>query len=59
MDSLMTYFAMGGYALYVWPAYVLCAVVVGGLAGHAWMERRRTLALLEQMRALSRDREPS
>ena len=31
MDILSSYFAMGGYAGYVWPAYVLAAAVIAGL----------------------------
>jgi heme exporter protein D len=32
MDALATYFAMGGYAVFVWPAYAITAVVLGGLS---------------------------
>ena len=31
MDSLGSFFAMGGYYAFVWPAYGLAAVVLGGL----------------------------
>jgi len=31
MDAIADYAAMGGYAMYVWPAYALCAVVLGGV----------------------------
>ncbi len=26
------FFAMGGYAAYVWPAYALALIVIGGVA---------------------------
>ena len=32
MNSLAQYFAMGGYAGFVWPAYGLAAIVMIGLA---------------------------
>ncbi len=31
MASLESFFAMGGYYAFVWPAYGLAAVVLGGL----------------------------
>ena len=31
MNALATFFDMGGYGLYVWPAYALAAVVMVGL----------------------------
>ncbi len=43
------YFAMGGYAAFVWPAYGLSAVVMLGLALGAWRSvktRERDLARL-------------
>jgi heme exporter protein D len=35
------FWAMGGYAAYVWPAFAVTLVVMGGLAWHAWATRRR------------------
>jgi heme exporter protein D len=35
------YWAMGGYALYVWPAYGLSALVMLGLSISAWRSLRR------------------
>lgn len=37
MNSLANFFAMGGYAVYVWPAIGLTAIVMVGLA---WQSRR-------------------
>ena len=30
-DTVSSFFAMGGYAAFVWPAYALAAVVLVGL----------------------------
>ena len=43
------YFDMGGYAMFVWPAYGLSAIVMIGLAVNAWRglrARERDLAKL-------------
>jgi heme exporter protein D len=40
MDALATYFGMGGYAAFVWPAYGLAAAVLGGLALQSWQHYR-------------------
>ena len=40
MDALATYFAMGGYAAFVWPAYGVAAAVLGGLALQSWRHYR-------------------
>jgi len=31
---------MGGYAAFVWPAYGVTAIVLGGLALHSWRRHR-------------------
>ncbi|MDB5395884.1 MAG: hypothetical protein JWM91_3390 [Rhodospirillales bacterium] len=33
MDDLMTFLAMGGYGVYVWPAYGLTALAFVGMLG--------------------------
>lgn len=35
------FFAMGGYAAYVWPAYILSAAVIGVLTVHSVLRYRR------------------
>jgi heme exporter protein D len=45
------YWAMGGYALYVWPAYGLSALVMAGLAFAAWRGLRRKEIDLAQLQA--------
>jgi heme exporter protein CcmD len=48
MDDLQVFFAMDGYAGYVWPAYLAAAVVLGAL----------TLASILRLRRLRRDLAP-
>jgi heme exporter protein D len=48
------YWAMGGYAVFVWPAYGLSALVMVGLAVSAW----RTLKARERALAKLRDQLP-
>ncbi len=31
MDKIAIFFAMGGYAVYVWPAFLIAALVMIGL----------------------------
>ncbi|MDE0149691.1 MAG: heme exporter protein CcmD [Rhodospirillaceae bacterium] len=54
MDKIAEFFAMGGYAAYVWPALILTAAVMVGLAWHASRSLRReeaAAAALEQRSA--------
>ena len=51
METLHDFLAMGGYAAYVWPAYAVAALLLGGLAIASWRKLRaaeRALAMLEQ-----------
>jgi heme exporter protein D len=50
VDALGGYFAMGGYAAYVWPAYGLTFAVLAGLAIHSWQRHRQSARLLERLR---------
>ena len=40
---------MGGYAVFVWPAYGLTFAVLAGLALHSWRRYRQSLRTLEQL----------
>jgi heme exporter protein D len=54
MSAVGAYLAMGGYGAYVWPAYALAAVVLGGLTLHFWRRYRdsvRSLGRLQRQRA--------
>ncbi|MBV9824808.1 MAG: heme exporter protein CcmD [Alphaproteobacteria bacterium] len=51
MQMLSAWLAMGGYAVYVWPAYGIAAVVLGGVMVSSWQRHResvRTLARLQR-----------
>jgi heme exporter protein D len=53
MGTIETFFHMGGYAAYVWPAFGVTVVLMGGLfvwSRHALRADRRTLDLLQQAR---------
>jgi heme exporter protein D len=43
-NSVGEFLAMGGYALYVWPAFGLAAAVLGGL----WLDTRARLRTAER-----------
>ncbi len=43
------YLAMGGYAAFVWPAYVLSVIVLAGLAAWTLQASRQTRDILRRM----------
>ena len=43
------FFAMGGYAAYVWPAWGLSVLALGGLVLAAILERRKVEERLRQL----------
>ena len=48
--SLNDFFAMGGYAAYVWPSYIIAAATIGGMAIQTilqWRNARDRLRALE------------
>jgi len=52
--DLQSFFAMGGYAGYVWPAYGLALVVLAGLLALRWVRlvaAERAVAASEAARA--------
>ncbi len=54
MNALSEYFAMGGYAAYVWPSFAIVAAVLIGLLVMSLRQMRaaeRALAELEARRA--------
>lgn len=40
MDAIATFLSMGGYWPYVWPAFAVAAVVLGGLWLASWRSMR-------------------
>ena len=57
MSAIGGWFAMGGYAAFVWPAYGLTAIVLGGLALFSWCRHRRSFAMLTHLQRQSGTRE--
>jgi len=57
MSALERWFAMGGYAAFVWPAYGLAAIVLGGLAVFSWRRHRRSFAMLTSLHRRAGTRE--
>ena len=49
MNAIESWFAMGGYAGFVWPAYGVAVIVLGGLALYSWRQHRRSSAALARL----------
>ena len=49
MNAIESWFAMGGYAGFVWPAYGVAAIVLGGLALYSWRRHRRSSVALARL----------
>jgi heme exporter protein D len=47
MSDWQTFFDMGGYAAYVWPAYAVSILALAGLAFISWREMRRAERLVD------------
>lgn len=43
------FFAMGGHAAFIWPAWGLSVLALAGLAGFAVLERRRAQTRLRRL----------
>jgi len=52
--SLSAFFAMGGYAFYVWLAVMCTLISLGGLLLHTLLQRRRLLAEIRQRQSRER-----
>jgi heme exporter protein D len=48
MQSLADFFAMGGYAGFVWPAYGIAALVLIGLLTVSWYQLRQAREMLRR-----------
>ena len=48
MGDISAFLAMGGYAGFVWPAYGIASVVLGGLALLSWRRYRESTVTLER-----------
>ena len=49
MSAFSLWFAMGGYAAFVWPAYGIALIVLGGLTVHSWRRHRQSAQLLAEL----------
>jgi heme exporter protein D len=56
MGDIGVFFAMGGYAGFVWPAYGIALVVIAGLAAHSWWRYRQSAVDLERLQEARRPR---
>lgn len=53
MSNWDEFFAMGGYGIYVWPSFVIVAVVMVGLALQSWFDLRTQKKLIAELEAIS------
>lgn len=51
MDNFSEFFAMGGYAPYVWPSYLIAAGILGVLLILSLRNLRRNETTLKMLRA--------
>ena len=56
MHDLGTFFAMGGYAAYVWPSYALTAITLAGMLGWTIRTLRARRRLEQDLAATGRSR---
>ena len=49
MSGVEKFFAMGGYAAYVWPALAVALIVLGFMWVAAWRDARAADAALRRM----------
>jgi heme exporter protein D len=57
MSAIKSWLAMGGYAGFVWPAYGVAAIVLGGLALYSWRRHRRSADTLTRLQGRRGPRE--
>ena len=58
MSSFSGWAAMGGYAAFVWPAYAVALVVLGGLTAQSWRRYRASARDLDRLQRRGR-KEPA
>lgn len=56
MAAIKTFLAMGGFAEYVWPAYGVALVVLGGIAVQSWWRYRTSRRTLETLQREAEER---
>ncbi len=58
MEAVQTFLLMGGYGVFVWPAFALTAVVMIWLVVATWTRLRTVERALEALQAGSASRPP-
>lgn len=56
MSDFQHWARMGGYAVFVWPAYAVALVVLGGVALQSWRRYRASLRDLDGLQRPARER---
>ena len=51
MSAFTNWTAMGGYAAFVWPAYGVAVVILGGVAAQSWWRYRASRRALDRLQA--------
>ena len=59
MNEIDAFFAMGGYAGYVWPSYLVVAVMLAALAVASWRGYRRAEAAADTLKGAMRGARPT
>ena len=54
VNGLADWAAMGGYAVFVWPAYAVALVVLGGLTVQSWRRYRASVRDLDRLQQRGR-----
>jgi len=49
VSNIGAFWAMGGYAVFVWPAYGVTVAVLGGLALRSWWRYRLSARALDHL----------
>jgi heme exporter protein D len=56
MSGFQSWAQMGGYAAFVWPAYAVALVVLGGIAAQSWRRYRASIRDLDRLQRPPRER---
>jgi heme exporter protein D len=56
MSNFSQWAAMGGYAAFVWPAYGVATVILGGISAQSWRRYRASRRMLDRLQGRSPSR---
>ena len=51
MSAFANWVTMGGYAAFVWPAYGVAVLILGGVAAQSWWRYRVSRRALDRLQA--------